>query len=127
MIGAYCMMFDKDKIFSILCRHSCSVMDGWIPLPSTVIHEQVPHITLYAVRKHLKQLKQEGLIASDLYVEQGEERPILIRGYTVTKAGQKTNEYRLAHEIERELCKDCFDIDIGDVDKNYDDWMEDFV
>jgi hypothetical protein len=90
-------------------------MDGWIPLPSTVIHTQIPSITLYAVRKHLKALKQEGLIDSDLYVDQGEERPILVRGYVVTEKGRKTNEYKLAHETERRICKECFDIDIGDV------------
>jgi predicted ArsR family transcriptional regulator len=90
-------------------------MDGWIPLPSTVIHTQIPGITLYAVRKHLKALKQEGLVASDLYVDQGEERPILVRGYVVTKEGTKTSQYKLAHEVERRLCKECFDIDIGEV------------
>jgi hypothetical protein len=114
--GMFTLINDKDKIFSILCRHCCSIMDGWIPYPSTCIHAQIPSITLYAVRKHLKALKQEGLIDSDLYVDQGEERPILIRGYTVTKAGMKTNTYKLAHEVERKICQECFDIDIGDVD-----------
>jgi hypothetical protein len=91
-------------------------MDGWIPLPSTVIHTQIPSITLYAVRKHLKALKQEGLIYSDLYFEQGEERPILVRGYVVTEKGKNTSDYRLAWEIERRICKECFDIDIGEAD-----------
>jgi predicted ArsR family transcriptional regulator len=92
-------------------------MDGWIPYPSTVIHSQIPSITLYVVRKHLKALKQEGLIDSDLYVDQGEERPILIRGYVVTKKGMKTSEYKLAHELERQRCKECFNLDIGSVDQ----------
>lgn len=109
------MMNDKAKIFSILCRHCCSIMDGWVPLPSTFIHTQIPSITLYAVRKHLKALKHEGLIDSDIYVEQGEEHPILVRGYIVTENGKKTAEYKLAHEIERKICKECFDIDIGEV------------
>jgi NMD protein affecting ribosome stability and mRNA decay len=122
--GMFTLINDKDKIFSILCRHCCSIMDGWIPYPSTCIHEQIPSITLYAVRKHLKTLKQEGLIDSDLYVDQGEERPILIRGWVVTKEGMKTNEYKLAHEIERQICKDCFDIDIGDVKTEFDNWLE---
>lgn len=109
-------MDDKSKIFSILCNHCCSVMDGWIPLPSTVIHTQIPSITLYAVRKHLKSLKREGLIDSDLYVDQGEERPILIRGWVVTKEGMKTTEYKLAYEVERKICKECFGVDIGDTE-----------
>jgi hypothetical protein len=110
------MLHDKDKIFALLCSHSCNIMCGWVPYPSTVIHEQMPSISLYKVRKYLKALKQEGLVDSDLYVEYGEDRPILVRGWVVTEKGRKTNEYRLAHEIERKLCKECFDIDIGDVD-----------
>jgi hypothetical protein len=89
-------------------------MDGWIPYPSTCIAGTTGW-RLYYVRKLLRQLKQEGLIDSDLYVDQGEERPILIRGYIVTEKGKKTNEYKLAHELERKICKECFDIDIGDV------------
>ena len=109
----------KDRIFYILCRHSCGIMDGWIPLPSTAIHTQIPSTTLYAVRKYLKALKQEGLIDSDLYVEQGDEHPVLIRGYVVTEKGRKTDDYRLAHECERRICKECFDIDIGDVETHW--------
>ena len=113
-------MNDRTKIFSILCQHCCSIMDGWIPYPSTAIHERMPYISLYAVRKHLKALKQEGLITSDLYVDQGDERPILVRGYVVTAKGRDTNEYRSAHEIERKICKECFDYDIGDVNTYWD-------
>lgn len=90
-------------------------MDGWIPYPSTAIHAQMPYITKYAVCKHLKALKQDGLITSDIYVEQGEERPILVRGYTVTEKGKNTPEYRLAYETERRICKECFDFDIGEL------------
>lgn len=108
-------MRDKDRVFNILCQHCNSIMDGWIPYPSTCIAETTGW-RLYYVRKLLKELKQEGLIDSDLYVEQGEERPILVRGYIVTEKGKKTNEYKLAHEVERKICKECFDIDIGDVD-----------
>ena len=116
-------MNDKAKIFSILCRHCCSIMDGWVPYPSTIIHEHIPSITLYDVRKHLKLLKQEGLIDSVLWVDQGDERPILIRGWTVTEKGRKTNEYHLAHELERSICKECFDYDIGDVDTHWDNLL----
>ncbi len=107
-------MRDKDRVFNILCQHCNSIMAGWIPYPSTCIAETTGW-RLYYVRKLLKELKQEGLIDSDLYVDQGEERPILIRGYVVTEKGKNTNEYRLAHEVERKICKECFDIDIGEV------------
>ena len=109
-------MNDKSKILFILCQHCCSIMDGWIPYPSTCIHANMPYLTLYGVRTYLKQLKQEGLITSDLYVEHGEERPILIRGWTVTKEGMKTTEYKLAYELEKARCKECFNFDIGDLE-----------
>lgn len=111
-------MTDKDIIFQHLCRHYCSVMDGWIPYPSTVLQRQLPHLSLYKVRKYLKELKSEGLIVSDLYVDMGDDRPILIRGYTLTVAGRNTEMCKQAHEEERELCKKCFHFDIGPA-KNY--------
>lgn len=107
-------MVDKNSIFYILCRHSVSIMDGWIPFPSTCI-AYVTQLDLKVVRKELKRLKKEGLVDSDLYVEMGEERPILVRGYIVTEKGEQTEEYREAYEEERNLCKKCFDIDIGEV------------
>lgn len=114
-------MTDKERVFSILCSHHCSVMDGWIPYPSTCIAGSTGW-SLYKVRKHLKELKQEGLIASDLYVETSQDldRPILLRGYTLTPAGMRTEAYRAAHEVERKICKECFKFDIGDVDRYWD-------
>ena len=107
---------DKDRVFQILCDHYCSVMDGWVPYPSTCIAGSTGW-RLYYVRKLLKQLKQEGLITSDLYVETSGDldRPILVRGYTLTPAGMKTQAYKLAWEKEREACKQCFQFDIGPV------------
>lgn len=107
-------MVDKNIIFYVLCRHSVSIMDGWIPFPSTCI-AQTTQIDLKIVRKELKRLKQEGLVDSDLYVEMGEERPILVRGYILTEKGKETEEYKCAHEVERRICKEVFDIDIGEV------------
>ena len=108
-------MRDKDRVFQILCDHYCSIMDGWIPYPSTCIAGSTGWRLAY-VRKLLKELKKEGLIDSDLYVERGEERPILVRGYTLTEAGKKTGEYKLAWEKEREVCRQCFNFDIGSIE-----------
>ena len=116
----------KEEIFNMLCRHSCNIMCGWVPFPSTCIHESMPEISLYKVRKYLKELKQEGFIESDLFVDQGDERPILVRGWVLTKEGMKTEAYFKAHEEERKICQECFDIDIGTVplDANYDGWLD---
>lgn len=121
-------MNDKARVFNILCQHCCSIMDGWIPYPSTCIAETTGWRLRY-VRKLLKELKQEGLIDSDLWVEQGDERPILVRGYVLTEKGKQTNEYKLAYEVERKICKKCFNIDIGEVNYRSDaekefDWLD---
>jgi predicted ArsR family transcriptional regulator len=100
-------------------------MDGWVPYPSTCIAGSTG-LSLYYVRKLLKELKQEGLIDSDLYVERGEERPILVRGYIVTEKGKNTIEYELAWERERQICKECFNVDIGKTD-NYDKLLDDLT
>lgn len=102
-----------------LCRHCCSIMDGWVPYPSTCIARSTK-IDLKSVRKELRKLKQAGLIYSDLYVETGEDldRPILVRGYLVTDQCKDTEEYRTAWAEEREIVNKCFNLDIGPVD-NY--------
>ena len=111
-------MNDKDRVFYKLCQHCTSIMDGWIPYPSTIIADTTGWKLSY-VRKLLRELKQEGLIESELYVDNGEERPILVRGYVVTEKGRKTELYKVAHEIERKICKECFDVDIGDVETHW--------
>lgn len=105
---------EKERVFTAICQHSCSVMDGWVPYPSTAIQRGIS-LSLKDVRRYLKELKQEGLIMSDLYVEMGEDRPILIRGYVLTEAGKNTVFYKDAWEAERKICKACFDFDIGPV------------
>jgi DNA-binding PadR family transcriptional regulator len=117
-------MANMNPIFYSLCLHSCSIMDGWIPYPSTCI-SYTTKIDLPVVRKELRRLKKEGLVDSDLWVERGEERPILVRGYVVTEKGKATDEYRTAWELERRICQECFDIDIGDIDRQSDE-LDDF-
>jgi hypothetical protein len=122
-------MSDKDKVFEILCHHSVSVMDGWIPYPSTCIASTTGW-SLYKVRKLLKELKQEGLIDSDIYVENSPDldRPILVRGYVLTKKALDTEAYEIAWEAERKACQECFEFDIGPCDKKVideeDEWID---
>lgn len=122
-------MSDKDKVFEILCHHSVSVMDGWVPYPSTCIAGTTGW-SLYKVRKLLKELKREGLIDSDIYVETGPDldRPILVRGYVLTKKALDTEAYEIAWEAERKACQECFKFDIGPCDKKVvdeeDGWID---
>lgn len=115
-------MNDKNRVFQLICNHYCSIMDGWVPYPSTII-ASITGWRLYYVRKLLKQLKQDGLIESALYVETGEDldRPALIRGYTLTETGKKTINYKIAYERERAICKECFNMDIGTAETCFDD------
>lgn len=109
-------MNNHNPILYSLCSHCVSIMDGWIPYPSTCIARST-QLDLKTVRKELKRLKKDGLIDSDLYVDTDSEleRPILVRGYIVTEKGKQTEEYKHAHELERRICKEIFNFDIGEV------------
>ena len=106
-----------NEILYRLCRHYVSIMDGWIPFPSTCL-AQVCEMTLYNTRKELKKLKEQGYVVSDRYCEMTEEGNCLINGYTITEKAKETEEYKKAYDEERELCKQCFEIDIGERKEN---------
>lgn len=103
-----------NKVLYHLCRQNVSIMDGWLPFPSTALSESCG-ITLYQTRKELKKLKEQGLVASDIQTISDDEGTVILRGYTITKKGMKTEEYKKAYNEERELCKECFEIDIGEL------------
>ena len=94
-----------------LCLHCVSIMDGWLPYPSTAL-SKVCGMSLYKTRKELKKLKEQGLIESCIHISDDEEFFIL-RGYTITEKGRKTNEDEKAWQKEKEICMECFGIDIG--------------
>ena len=104
-----------DRILYVLCRYNVNIMDGWHPFPATAIAESLK-ISVHKVRYHLKKLKQQGLVNSFYEGGQTEDGEVYCCwGWTITKKAFSTEEYKKAHEEERELCKKCFDIDIGDV------------
>lgn len=102
-----------DDILYALCRHNVSIMDGWHPYPATCIAETLG-ISVHKVRYHLRKLKEEGLVYS--FQEGGMEEDgqvFCLRGWGITRKAVDTKEYEKAFEEERELCKKCFGIDIG--------------
>ena len=105
-----------DEVLYDLCRHCVSIMQGWIPLPSTCI-SQTMGMSLYKTRKELKRLKELGLIVSVCYCHVGEDGNYLMRGYQITDKAKTTQEYKKAWNEEREICKKAFGIDIGEVDE----------
>ena len=103
-----------DEILYCLCRHCVGIMDGWRPFPATVIAETIG-ISVHKVRYHLRKLKAKGLV--DSFHDGGitEEGDVFCYwGWTITKDAFSTEEYKKAHEKERDICKECFDIDIGE-------------
>lgn len=108
------MNHNMNQILLKLCQHSVSVAHGsWYPYPSTCLAKECD-MSLYKTRKELKMLKEQGLVASEQYCEVGEDRNILISGYTITDKAKDTEEYRTAWESERALYKEVYDFDIGD-------------
>jgi len=104
-----------NQILFHLCRHCVSVSHGsWFPLPSTVLAKSC-EMSLYKTRKALKQLKEQGFVISDRYCEVGEDRNILISGYTITDKAKDTEEYRKAWNEERATIKEIYDMDIGEI------------
>jgi hypothetical protein len=89
-------------------------MDGWIPMPSTVL-SRILGESLYETRKKIKFLKEQGLIESVRYCEVTDEGNFLIAGYQITEKAKNTPAYKMAWNEERKICKEIFDFDIGEI------------
>lgn len=107
-----------NEVLYALCRHCVGITQGWIPMPSTCLSQTLGK-SLYQTRKELKRLKEQGLVVSDRYCQVGEDRNYLMCGYTITDKAKSTQEYKTAWEEERRVCKEAFDIDIGEPE----DWL----
>lgn len=111
-----------DNILYKLCRHNVSIMDGWHPFPATAIANMLK-ISVHKVRYHLRKLKEQGLVESFYEGGQTEDGEVYcLRGWGITEKAKETKEYQKAHEEERELCKKCFDIDIGEIKQEIPYW-----
>ena len=87
-------------------------MDGWVPYPSTFIASQL-NISVDKVRYQLKKLKEQELVESFRYGGQTEDGDVYcMRGFRITDKAKETEEYKKALEEEKEICKECFGIDI---------------
>ena len=100
-----------NKVLYHLCKHCVSIMDGWIPYPSTIL-SKVCDLSLYKTRKELKLLKEQGYVVSDRYTENTEEGTIILNGYTITEKAKETEEYKKSFQEEKEAVKECFNFDI---------------
>jgi hypothetical protein len=79
-------------------------------LPSTEVAKNL-NISLYQARKYIKQLVDEGLLASDIEVlvpnsyDDNYYPPVIHRGYCLTKKATETQEYKDAWQAEIDLLK----------------------
>lgn len=98
----------KYVIFKYYCNFTACVMNRIHVLPSTVVSRGLG-ISLYKTRKYIKELVADGLLKSDIVVDNYDDDypPILVRGYCLTKKGFETEEYKNAWEKELELLKRC--------------------
>lgn len=104
-----------DKILYILCRHEVGIMDSWHPYPATAIAETLG-ISVHKVRYHLRKLKEKGLVESFHEGGISEDGEVFCYwGWRTTKGAKLTEEYKKAYKKERELVKECFGFDIGEM------------
>lgn len=100
-----------NEVLYRLCRHCVSIMDGWIPYPSTILSE-ICELSLYKTRKELKKLKEQGLVISERYCAVEEDGNCLVSGYTITEKAKETEEYKKAFAEERKLCQEVYGWDM---------------
>lgn len=100
-----------NQILYLLCRHTLNIIYGWRPYPSTSLSKHCG-LSLYRTRKELKKLKDQGLVVSDIQTISDDEGTAIIRGYTITNKAKETEEYKKAHEEEREICIKVFGYDV---------------
>lgn len=105
----------KIKVFDSLCRHCCSLLDGWTPYPCTVIAKHLG-ISVYKCRKAMRELVDEGLAERISCVFDPEESMLPYNGFTLTKKGMKTGIYRYNAKKEAEICVRFFG---GTIDNYY--------
>lgn len=97
------------------------IVDYAVEISGYELVVSVPHIaeilgaSKYQVRKHIKALEMEGTVVHIRTIDNyAEDTPVFINGYTVTKLGEHSSEYRNAWENQlKEINKLCSRNDIA--------------
>ena len=103
-----------NKVLYQLCRRKVSIMDVWLTMPARSIAECL-NLTASQTHYQLRKLKKLGYVKTISEDVIGEDFHLSYHGWTITNKAKETEEYKKAWEEERELCKECFDIDIGEL------------
>lgn len=101
----------KQKVFRELCRHDCDFMSCWVPLPTTVIAHCL-ELSLYKVRKAMKQLVVEGLAVKAACVLDREDSLLPYNGFHITAMGKSTGIYMYVALRNARIAAACFDASV---------------
>ena len=72
------------------------------------------NLTVSQTRYRLRKLKKLGYVETSSGYVISEDCRLPYYGWTITDKAKETEEYKKAWEEERELCKQYFDMDIGE-------------
>lgn len=103
----------KLTIFKFLCRADCTLEWRANSLVSAPYLSGVLKTPVSEIRKALKLLKAEGLVASgfDSWFDSYLEQQVVSRGFTVTLEAQETDIYKAEKRRESEFISNCFGLD----------------
>lgn len=102
-----------NEVLYQLSRHSVSIVGSQYPVPARLIANSL-NLTINQVRYRLRKLKQLDLVESCCEIYRDEYSCFPCNGWGLMYKAKETEEYKKAWKEERELCKKCFDIDIGE-------------
>lgn len=96
-----------DNVLYELCRHSCNLMDSWVPYSCNTIAENL-NISKYAARKCIKELRERGLVEKDSIIPDHEYCSLPYNGFCVTEMAKKTDTFKRAAKDEAKICAEIF-------------------
>lgn len=108
-----------ERVFECLCSAYCDIMGGCHLISSKNIAKLL-ELPKKDILKELRRLKKEGLVYSswENFYSEWHEQWFITSGWSITEKAKQTEPYKRAWEREREVCQECFNIDIGSYEKH---------
>ena len=103
-----------DEVLYSLCQHDCNIMECWVPYSCTAISAQLG-ISVYAARKCMRKLVENGLAVRDSMILDSEESYLPVVGFCLADNGRTTEAYKRASKEEAKYCAEIF----GGVTEDY--------
>lgn len=104
------------KVLYRLAVLDCDIMPGSEVTTSATL-AKICKLSRKDTLKELRELKAKGWVATayESYYDERRERWCILRGWRTTRKARETPEYKKAYDRERLICRQCFDIDIGEL------------